>query len=117
MHPNGLPPNKRVAESENTSQFPKGDDKILATTLKGTWSEKTKNYGPKDMGRSSALLLMVMTVTQTSKRYYRRWTFTPNCPQEGRIRHRAKEGLKLIIRSWEIESDNKIKSNLFFLCA
>ena len=38
-------------------------------------------------------------------------------PQEGRVRHRAKEGLKLINRSWEIESDNKIKSNLFPLCA
>lgn len=37
-------------------------------------------------------------------------------PQEGRVRHRAKEGLKLINRSWEIESD-KIKSNFFFpLC-
>lgn len=44
LHPNGLPPNKRVAESENTWQFPKGDDKILDTTLKGTLSEK-KNYG------------------------------------------------------------------------
>ena len=38
-------------------------------------------------------------------------------PQEGRVRQRAKEGLKLINRSWEIESDNKIKYNLFFLCA
>ena len=44
MQPNGLPLNKRAAESENTSQFPKGDEKILATTLQGTWS-KQMNYG------------------------------------------------------------------------
>lgn len=70
------------------------------------------------MGRRSALPLVVMTVTQTIKRLATEDGPSPLiAPQEGRVRQRAKGGLKLINRSWEIESDNKIKSNLFFLCA
>lgn len=70
------------------------------------------------MGRRSALPPVVMTVTQTIKGLATEDGPSPLiAPQEGRVRQRAKRGLKLINRSWEIESDNKIKSNLFFLCA